>query len=71
MIDKQIENMCKNNGEMVPVDEVEGTEYVKGELIELNADGSVKEGGVNNAEASLSVMHIKDEEAVNAFKRCV
>lgn len=68
MIDKQIENMCKNNGEMVPVDEVEGTEYVKGELIELNADGSVKEGGVNNAEASLSVMHIKDEEAVNAFK---
>ena len=55
MIDKQIENMCKNNGEMVPVDEVEGTEYVKGELIELNADGSVKEGGVNNAEASLSL----------------
>lgn len=68
MIDKQIEGMCKNSGEMVPVEEIGGTEYVKGELIELNADGTVKEGGVKNEEASLSVMHIKDEEAVNAFK---
>ena len=45
MIDKQIESMCKGNGELKPVDEIEGTEYIKGELIELNADGSVKEGG--------------------------
>ena len=44
MIDKQIESMCKGNGELKPVDEIEGTEYIKGELIELNADGSVKEG---------------------------
>lgn len=68
MIDKQIESMCKGNGELKPVDEIEGTEYIKGELIELNADGSVKEGGVKNEDASLSVMHIKDEESVNAFK---
>lgn len=68
MIDKQIESICKNSGEMVPVDEIEGTEYVKGELIELNADGTVKEGGVRNEDASLSVMHIKDEAAVEAFK---
>lgn len=68
MIDKQIENICKNSGEMMPVEEIEGTEYVKGELIELNPDGTVKEGGVKNEDASLSVMHIKDEEAVNAFK---
>lgn len=68
MIGKQIENICKNSGEMMPVEEIEGTEYVKGELIELNPDGTVKEGGVKNEDASLSVMHIKDEEAVNAFK---
>ena len=36
MIDKQIEGICKNNGNMVEVDVIEGDEYLKGELIELN-----------------------------------
>lgn len=48
MIDKQIESICKNNGNMIAVDEIEGTEYLKGELIELDADGNVKEGGIKN-----------------------
>ena len=43
MIDKQIEGMCKNSGEMIPVEEVEGTEYLKGEIIELDAEGKAKE----------------------------
>ena len=43
-------------------------EYLKGELIELDADGNVKEGGIKNEDASMSVFHMKDEEAVNAFK---
>lgn len=30
MIDKQIESICKNNGNMIAVDEIEGTEYLKG-----------------------------------------
>lgn len=68
MIDKQIESVCKNNGTMVPVDEIEGTEYLKGELIELDENGNVKEGGIKNEDASLSVYHIKDEDALNAFK---
>ena len=67
MIDKQIEGICKNSGEMRPVDVIEGTEYIKGEIIELNEDGTVKENGVKNEDASLSVMHIKDEDAVKAF----
>ena len=68
MIDKQIESICKNNGSMIPVDEIEGSEYLKGELIELDEDGSVKEGGIRNEDASMSVFHMKDEEAINAFK---
>lgn len=68
MIDKQIENMRKNNGNLVVVDEIEGTEYLKGELIELDAEGNIKEGGIHNEDASMSVYHMKDEEAVNAFK---
>lgn len=68
MIGKQIENMCKNNGSMIPVDEIEGTEYLKGELIELDADGKEKEGGIRNEDASMSVFHMKDEDAVKLFK---
>lgn len=68
MIDKQIESVCKNNGNMVPVEEIEGSEYLKGELIELDENGQVKEGGIKNEDASMSVFHMKDEEAVNAFK---
>ena len=55
MIDKQIESICKNNGNMIAVDEIEGTEYLKGELIELDADGNGKEGGIKNEDASVSV----------------
>ena len=42
MIDKQIESICKGNGNMVPVEEIEGSEYLNGELIELNEDGDIK-----------------------------
>lgn len=68
MIDKQIESVCKNNGTMVPVEEIEGTEYLKGELIELDENGNAKEDGIKNEDASVSVYHMKDEEALNAFK---
>lgn len=68
MIDKQIESVCKNNGTMIPVEEIEGTEYLKGELIELDENGNAKEGGIKNEDASMSVYHMKDEEALNAFK---
>ena len=53
---------------MIPVEEVEGTEYLKGEIIELDAEGKAKEEGVRNEEASFSLMYMKDEEAAAAFK---
>ena len=67
MIDKQIESICKSNGELTPVDMIEGSEYVKGELIELGEDGKPKEGGIHVEDASLSVEHMKDEEQVKVF----
>ena len=67
MIDKQIESICKSNGELISVDTIEGAEYVKGELIELGEDGKPKEGGIHVEDASLSVEHMKDEEQVKIF----
>ena len=68
MIDKQVESICKNNGELSPVDVIEGSEYVKGELIELGEDGKPKEGGIRVEDASLSLAHMKDEEQVKLFE---
>ncbi|GHV61427.1 trigger factor [Bacteroidia bacterium] len=68
MIDKQIENLRKNNGEMQDVDVVEGTEYLKGKMEELDADGNVREGGVQNSDSSFSLQYVKDEDVINKFK---
>ena len=67
MIDKQIEGILKNNGELTEVDVVEGTEYLKGELVELDEHGNVKEGGIRNDDASMSVHHMKDDESLKLF----
>lgn len=67
MMDKQMESLCKSNGNLVLVDVVEGTEYLKGELIELDADGKAKEDGIKIEDASMSVFHIKDEATVKKF----
>ncbi len=68
MIDKQIESICKNNAEMLPVDEIEGTEYLKGELVELDENGAIKEGGLANDDASMSLFYMKDDESLTLFK---
>ena len=67
MVDKQVEAICKNNGSLVEVDVIEGGEYLKGELIELDENGEAKEGGIRNGDASMSLHYMKDEEAVKAF----
>ena len=67
MVDKQVEAICKNNGSLVEVDVIEGGEYLKGELIELDENGEAKEDGIRNEDASMSLHYMKDEEAVKAF----
>ena len=67
MVDKQVEAICKNNGSLVEVDVIEGGEYLKGELIELDENGEAKEGSIRNEDASMSLHYMKDEEAVKAF----
>lgn len=67
MINKQIEGICKSNGTMIDVDTVEGGEYLKGELIELDDKGKVKEDGIRNEDASMSLHYMKDEKELKAF----
>lgn len=67
MIDKQVEGICKSNGTMIDVDTIEGGEYLKGELIELDDKGKVKEDGIRNEDASMSLHYMKDEKELKAF----
>ena len=68
MIDKQIEGIGQNKGKMVDVNSIkDGSEYIKGELIELNAENKSKEDGIVNEDASMSLHYMKDEESKKAF----
>jgi trigger factor len=45
----------------------DGKEMLKGDIVELNADGSVKEGGIAAEESTLYLEFIKDEEIAKKF----
>ncbi|MDR2129885.1 MAG: trigger factor [Odoribacteraceae bacterium] len=67
MIDKELAEILKNNGELIDVETIEGTEYLKGELVELEAGGEAKEGGLRNERVTLSVAYIQDSAARENF----
>jgi trigger factor len=45
-IESALDNLSRRNGEMTEVEAIGDTDLVKVQWVELNADGSVKEGGV-------------------------
>ncbi len=63
--DKMIENAVKSYtgrfGSYDQVDDVQEDDVLKGELLELNANGKVNEEGIKVADAVLSPKYIKDE----------
>ncbi|MDR1272957.1 MAG: trigger factor [Odoribacteraceae bacterium] len=67
MIDDEIAAILNANGELTNVETVEGTEYLMGQLVELDADGQEKEEGIRNEEASMSLAHAKDDETRDCF----
>lgn len=62
MMNSQCEGLAKRFGKQVEGDVVDEKALVKGEMVELNADGTVKEGGINVEKAILSAEHFKSEE---------
>lgn len=67
MMNKQIEYVCKSNGEMQDVDTIEDGEYITADIVELEA-GKPKEGGIVREDVSMSIEHMKDEASKEAFK---
>lgn len=62
MVKKQDEMLRNRYGKQVPGEEVEPNSLVKGEIVELNEDGSVKEDGIKVEEGIVSPQYFKSDD---------
>ena len=60
MVESQVKAYTQQNGHYEQVDSYQENDVIKGQLVELNADGSVKEGGIVVEGATLMPQYIKD-----------
>ncbi|MCF8370212.1 MAG: trigger factor [Bacteroidales bacterium] len=67
MIDDQVEKFKQQFGEMNNQDVVEKESGIIGDLVELDDEGNVKEGGIEAKDAKLLVRLVKDEEIQNSL----
>lgn len=67
MIDMQIERLRQSYGTQGPGDEVDARALVKGSLVELNEDGTVKEDGITTEMSIVAPFMFKDNEESAKF----
>ena len=67
LVDQQIEAFASRAGSYQKVDEYQDNDMLKGDLRELNEDGSTKEGGITVSEASMLPSYINVEEQKALF----
>ena len=67
LVDQQIEPFASRAGSYQKVDEYQDNDMLKGDLRELNEDGSTKEGGITVSEASMLPSYITVEEQKALF----
>ncbi len=66
-VTEQIDNMCSRFGSQIPVDITDGTEIVRGTLVQVDAKGKVMEDGHSKESASLLISVIRNEEKKAQF----
>jgi trigger factor len=70
MIEKQIENAAMQLGQNVPVDIAVDNSSVRGNFIQLDAEGNEVEDGIKPENVVVAVDMIKDEEIKKSFVGC-
>lgn len=70
IVDKQIEAFASRSGSYQKVDEYQDNDMIKGDIRELNEDGSAKEGGITVSQASMLPAYIKVDEQKALFQGC-
>ncbi len=67
MVTRQSDMLRNRFGKQEPGEQVEANALVKGEIAELNEDGSLKEGGIVVEDGIVSPQYFKSEEQRNIF----
>ena len=67
MVKRQNESFARRFGSQVPGEKVDDTALVKGSVVELNEDGSVKDGGISSENVILSMNYLSGTEEYNKF----
>ena len=69
MVNNQVKAYTQQNGKYEQVDSYQENDVIKGQLVELNIDGSVKEGGIVVEGATLMPQYIKDAAQKKLFSK--
>jgi trigger factor len=70
MIDQQIDSYASRGGSYEKVDDYQDGDMLKGDIRELNADGSIKEGGIEVSDAIILPSYIKADDQKALFQGC-
>ena len=67
MIEESKESYARRMGQMVPVEQIEGSELVKGDFMQIDKEGNPIDGGIFTPDAQISVEVIKDDKIKTSF----
>lgn len=70
IVDKEIDAFASRSGSYQKVDEYQDNDMIKGDIRELNEDGSAKENGITVSQASMLPSYIKVDEQKALFQGC-
>lgn len=70
IVDKQIEAFASRSGSYQKVDEYQDNDMIRGDIRELNEDGSAKDGGITVSQASMLPAYIKVDDQKALFQGC-
>ena len=54
-------------GQMIPVEQIEGSELVKGDFMQIDKEGNPIDGGIFTADAQISIEVIQDKKIKTSF----
>ena len=69
MVNNQVKAYAQQNGKYEQVDSYQENDVIKGQLVELNADGTAKDGGIVVEGATLMPQYIKDAAQKKLFAK--
>lgn len=71
MVENRIKDYTRQFGRYEQVDEYADNDMIKGRIVELEADGSVKEGGIEADSVTIMPTYFKEESQKKLFKGAV